>query len=121
MCFASAVVSAPGVTPDLEDSPDVLTWMWMLRGVGGEGVRVARPAFNWVAFFEESTEETRWRLGRVDVRGLHLSVGRGLLVEVEEREGERRECREEGGLKGEMKGGRDQEEIEMEMEMKRGR
>lgn len=93
MCFANAVVSAPGVTPDLEVSPDVLTWMWMLSGVGGEGLRVARPAFNWVAFFEESTEETMWRLGRVEVRGLHLSVGRGLLVEMEVEESEGREER----------------------------
>jgi len=79
MCFANAVVSGPGVTPDLEDSPEVLTWMWMLRGVGGVGERDARPAFSWVAFFEESTEETRCRLGRVEVRGLHLSVGMGVV------------------------------------------
>lgn len=36
MCFASVVVSEPGVAPDLEASPDVLTWMWMFRG--GRGV-----------------------------------------------------------------------------------
>lgn len=73
MCFASWDVSAPGVTPDLDVSPDVLTWMWMFRGVEGGGTREARPRLSWVAFLAVSTEETRWRLGRVDVRGLHLS------------------------------------------------
>lgn len=61
MCFASAVVSAPGAVPDLAGSEDVLTWMWMLRGGGGaeEGGRRERPVFSAVAFLVESTEETR--------------------------------------------------------------
>lgn len=45
----------------------------MLRG--GWSGKVARPAFSWVAFLIESTEETVWRLGRVEARGLHLSGG----------------------------------------------
>ena len=34
-----------------------------------------RPLSSWVAFLAVSTEETRKRLGIVEVRGLHLSVG----------------------------------------------
>lgn len=62
MCLARAVLSGPGVTPDLEASPEVLIWMWIFRGV--VGVRSsARPLSSWVAFLIESTEETRKRLG----------------------------------------------------------
>lgn len=46
-CLARAVVSEPGVVPDLESSPEVLTWMWMLSGSGlFEGLfsRRERPA-----------------------------------------------------------------------------
>lgn len=71
-CFASAVVSGPGVVPDFADSPEVLTWMWMLRG--GRVVWVERPRLSWVAFFSESMEETQNRFGMVEARGLHLSV-----------------------------------------------
>jgi len=73
MCFASAVVSAPGMTPDLEASPEVLTWMWMFKGEA-EGIE-DRPRSSWVAFLGVSTEETRKRLGIWEARGLHLSSG----------------------------------------------
>lgn len=72
ICETSSEHSGPGATPDLEDSEEVLSWMWMLRGPG-EGGREARPVLSWVAFLAESTEETVWRLGRVEARGLHLS------------------------------------------------
>lgn len=76
-CRQSSVVSAPGAAPDLDSSPDVLTWMWMFRGVferSGCAERSAlRPASSCVAFFWESTEETQKRLGMVEARGLHLS------------------------------------------------
>ena len=82
------MASGPGETPDLEDSPEVLTWMWMFRGprVGleeeeEEESSSARPLESWVAFFWESTEETRKRLGMVEVRGLHLSGCLLVLVE----------------------------------------
>ncbi len=71
MCLANSVASGPGETPDLEASPEVLIWMWMLRGVD-EGIS-ARPALSWLAFLVESTEETRNRFGMVEARGLHLS------------------------------------------------
>lgn len=32
----NSVVSLPGETPDLEASPEVLSWMWMFKGEGGE-------------------------------------------------------------------------------------
>lgn len=38
-----------------------------------EEVSSARPLSSCVAFFCESTDETRKRLGIVEVRGLHLS------------------------------------------------
>jgi hypothetical protein len=74
MNFAKAVVSGPGVTPDLEASPEVLIWIWMFSGVVGEG-REERPRLSWEAFFWVSTDETRKRLGIWEARGLHLSVG----------------------------------------------
>ena len=77
MCFARARASGPGATPDLEDSPEVLIWMWMLSFSWMEGDlerSSERPCDNWVAFFGVSTEETQKRLGMVEVRGLHLSV-----------------------------------------------
>lgn len=70
--MASAVVSGPGVVPDFADSPEVLTWMWMLSG--GRLLWVERPRWSWVAFFSESMDETQKRLGIVDASGLHLSV-----------------------------------------------
>ena len=73
MCRASELESGPGATPDFEASPEVLSWMWICRG--GEAGKVERPRFSWVAFLEESTEETVWRFGRVEARGLHLSGG----------------------------------------------
>lgn len=73
MWRARAVASGPGVTPDLEASEEVLIWMWMFKGVVGGGERAARPRESWVAFLEESTEETRKRLGIWEARGLHLS------------------------------------------------
>lgn len=45
----------------------------MLRGDEGAVERDARPRLSWVAFLEESTEETRWRFGTEDASGLHLS------------------------------------------------
>lgn len=65
-------MSGPGTVPDFAASPEVLSWMWMCRG--GEAGKEERPRFSWVAFLRESTEETVWRLGRVEARGLHLSV-----------------------------------------------
>jgi hypothetical protein len=66
------------VVPDLDSSPEVLTWMWMLRGVScrleWDVSRADRPASSWVAFLIESTEETQKRLGTDDARGLHLSL-----------------------------------------------
>lgn len=59
MCFAREVVSEPGVTPLLEDSPEVFIWMWIFRGVVGVGEREDRPRDSWVAFLVESIEETR--------------------------------------------------------------
>ena len=50
--------------------------MWMFSGVVMEGLEErisARPLSSWVAFFAESTEETRKRLGIWEARGLHLS------------------------------------------------
>ena len=41
---ASSVVAAPGVVPDFDSSPEVLTWMWIFRGVSLRSVRVERPA-----------------------------------------------------------------------------
>jgi hypothetical protein len=75
------VASGPGATPDLEDEPEVLIWMWMLRVFGMEGSlerSSERPWDNWVAFLGVSTEETQKRLGIVEVRGLHLSVVLGV-------------------------------------------
>lgn len=46
--------------------------MWILSGLAS-GIS-ERPLSSWVAFFDESTEETRCRLGTEEVRGLHLSV-----------------------------------------------
>ena len=40
----------------------------------------ARPLSSWVAFFTESTEETRKRLGIWKARGLHLSGRGGVLA-----------------------------------------
>lgn len=40
---------------------------------GCEECSSARPLSSWVAFFWLSTEETRKRLGIVEVSGLHLS------------------------------------------------
>ena len=57
--------------------------MWMFSGVVIEGLEKrisARPLSSWVAFFAESTEETRKRLGIWEARGLHLSVRREALV-----------------------------------------
>ena len=80
MCRASEVASGPGVTPDFDSSPEVLIWRWRLSGPrvseeveGCEEESSARPLSSWVAFFWLSTEETRKRLGIVEVRGLHLS------------------------------------------------
>lgn len=67
------MASGPGETPDLDSSPDVLIWMWMLSGVLFVEESSARPLSNWVAFLAESTEETRKRLGIEEARGLHLS------------------------------------------------
>lgn len=54
--------------------------MWMFRGdkEGWEETSSERPLSSCVAFFWESTEETRKRLGIVEVRGLHLSVSLGV-------------------------------------------
>lgn len=59
MCLASAVASAPGDVPDLEASPDVLSWIWMCSGVGEGRESSSRPALSAVAFLMLSTEETR--------------------------------------------------------------
>jgi len=75
MWRASSVASAPGETPDLEVSPEVLIWMWMFSGEIEEEESSARPLSSWVAFFAVSTEETRKRFGIVEVSGLHLSRG----------------------------------------------
>jgi len=81
ICRASSVASVPGVTPDFDSSPEVLIWMWMLRGPstreefeGWEECSSARPLSSCVAFFWLSTEETTKRLGIVEVSGLHLSI-----------------------------------------------
>lgn len=78
ICLARVERSGPGETPDLESSPEVLTWMWMLRGeeLGIE----ERPASSWVAFLAVSTEDTRKRLGIWEARGLHLSVEAEVLA-----------------------------------------
>jgi hypothetical protein len=78
MNLAREVVSAPGETPDLESSPEVLIWMWMFSGVG-EGSS-ERPLLSWEAFFWVSTEETKKRLGIWEARGLHLSVESEVLA-----------------------------------------
>jgi len=75
MCRARERASGPGETPDLEASKEVLSWMWMLRG--GREAKEERPMLSWVAFLGVSIEETVSRLGRVEARGLHLSVGFG--------------------------------------------
>ena len=79
MCLARERVSGPGVTPDLEASEEVLSWMWMLRGgrLGWEERREVRPWERRVAFLAESTEDTRKRLGMLEARDLHLSGGVG--------------------------------------------
>lgn len=97
MCFASSAVSGPGETPDLEDSEEVLIWMWMLTGVGAGGEREARPRLRAVAFFGVSTLEIRWREGTVEVSGLHLSRGGERLVVVRGREGKGDVCVLGGG------------------------
>lgn len=51
------------MTPDFEASPEVLTWIWMLRGVVEGGDREARPRLSCVAFLAVSTDETRKRFG----------------------------------------------------------
>lgn len=82
-CLTSSVASLPGLMPDLESSPEVLIWTWMFSGVVMEELEArisARPLSSWVAFLAESTEETRKRLGIWEARGLHLSVGREVLV-----------------------------------------
>lgn len=73
---ASSVAGAPGATPDLESSPEVLICMWMYNGEvisGWDWRSRARPASSWVAFLAVSTEETQKRLGMWEVSGLHLS------------------------------------------------
>lgn len=82
MCLQSSVVAAPGVTPDLESSDDVLTCTWMFKGEDEEedGGRRARPASSCVAFLIVSTEETANRLGIWEARGLHLSVRESVRV-----------------------------------------
>lgn len=74
------MASAPGETPDLDSSPEVLIWIWMFKGPrvsaeleDCEEVSSALPLSSCVAFFWESTDETRKRLGIVEARGLHLS------------------------------------------------
>lgn len=62
------------MTPDLDASPEVFIWMCMFRGDVGAGESSERPLWSWVAFFEESTLDTMWRLETAEVRGLHLSV-----------------------------------------------
>lgn len=60
--------------PDLEASPDVFTWTWMLRGCVAGGESEARPKSRALAFFMLSTAETHQRLGIEEARGLHLSI-----------------------------------------------
>ena len=72
------MVEAPGVVPDFASSPEVLTWMWMLRGVdsrsGFEEMSAERPASSCVAFLMLSTEEMQKRFDIEEARGLHLST-----------------------------------------------
>ncbi|KAJ3560074.1 hypothetical protein NPX13_g9431 [Xylaria arbuscula] len=69
----SSMVSAPGKQPDLESSPEVLTWTWMLSfpGAGDEDGdedenadrNSPRYRSSSCAFFNVSTLETHQRLG----------------------------------------------------------
>lgn len=83
------IVSSPGLQPDLVDSPEVLTWTWMLsfciadgegeEGEEGEALAVMRsPRYrssSW-AFLRLSTLETHQRLG-IRARGLQWPVEGG--------------------------------------------
>lgn len=81
MNLHSDKVSAPGAQPDLDSSPEVLTWTWTLSfpggGEGEEGVEeegsgddddddersLPRCSLRMCAFFWVSTLETQYRLG----------------------------------------------------------
>lgn len=79
MALHRSAVSCPGEQPDLESSPEVLTWTWTLSFSMGssdeeeEAMSSPRTRLRVWAFLRESKEETAKRLG-MRARGLQWAI-----------------------------------------------